>query len=101
MLELSPAERLALRIDIIATVPTFDRWRCEAEAIRKHNPPYNKVLSPDAAEAARLRFNAYHRAYRVGYYASNPDKAAAKRLADKVRAKTKRDARKALKARIA
>lgn len=90
---LSPADLQGLRVDVLATVDAGERWVAEAVAIRAHAPPFNKALR-DGPEVKRARHNAYHRGYRAGYYERNPDKAQAKRDADKARIAARRAAAK-------
>lgn len=93
LLLMSAAERLAIRIEIIATVDTADRWRAEAQALRTHSPRYNRLI-PDSTTTQRLRYNAYQRSYQRAYLARNPDKLEAKRHADRARIAAKRAAAK-------
>lgn len=86
---MSQEERKAIRIETLATVDTVDRWKEEAQAIRKHKPKYN-TLQPMTEEAKRGKYNAYHNGYRVGYYERNPAKLESKRKADRERLKAKR-----------
>ena len=89
LMTLAPEALRAIRIDILATVEPGERWKAEARAIRHYRPPFNR-LQPQTEIERKVKFNAYHRAYRTGYYARNPDKAARKREADKLRARAKR-----------
>lgn len=100
LLAMSPQERLALRVETLATVDSGDRWRAEAEALRAHKPPFNALLPVDA-DTKRGKYNAYMRGYLSGYYAARPEKAAAKRQADMLRARAKRAAIKAAKQHVA
>jgi len=86
---MSPAARLSIRVEILATVDTVNRWKVEAHTIRQHKPPYNALVA-DAPEVKRRKYNAYHGTYNKGYMARNPEKLAAKRLADRERIKAKR-----------
>jgi len=89
LLSMSPAQRLALRIDTLAVVDASHRWQAEALALRTHKPPFNAML-PQTLDAKRRKLNAYHNVYRVGYYKANPDKAQAKRDKDRARIAAKR-----------
>ena len=93
LFNMSPGERLAIRVDVLATVDTVDRWKTEAMTLRTHKPPYNALVA-DAPEVKRAKYNAYHGEYNKGYMARNPDKLAAKRRADMLGARARRAARK-------
>jgi len=84
VMALPPAQRLMIRIVTLAEVPTHERWKAEAHAIRQHQPPYNAALK-DGPDARRLNWNAYQRGYRKDYLTRNPDKAEAKRTKDRER----------------
>ena len=100
LLSMSPEERKAIRIETLAVVDTLDRWKAEAQAVRDYRPPFN-VMIPATAEVKRRKWNAYHAAYSKVYYQRNPDKAAAKRGKDKLRARARRAERKAAKEAVA
>lgn len=93
---MTPAQRLAIRIETLAQVEPGERWKVEARALRLHTPPFNALL-PQTAEAKRQKLNAFQRGYRKGYYERNPAKADAKRAKDRIAAKTRRDIAKAAK----
>ncbi len=93
LLLMSAAERLAIRIEILDQVDTADRWKAEAQALRTHTPPYNRLI-PQCPDDRRLKYNAYQRAYQRAYLARNPDKLEAKRRADRERIAAKRAAAK-------
>lgn len=94
LVAMSPAERLAIRVVILETVESCDRWQAEARALRALRPRFNELLPVDA-DTKRLKHNAYHRSYAKGYYARNPAKAVAKREADKLRSRERRAAKRA------
>jgi hypothetical protein len=95
LLAMAPHDRLALRVETLEVVNVSERWKAEARAIRQYAPPFNVALK-EGPQVRRERWNAYHRGYRKGYYERNPDKAAAKRESDKLRARAKRAAAKGL-----
>ena len=89
LMTLAPEALRAIRIEILASVEPGERWKAEARAIRQYRPPYNR-MQPQTEVERKAKWNAYHRAYSKGYYARNPDKAARKREADKLRARARR-----------
>ena len=93
LLLMSAAERLAIRVEVLAQVDTADRWRAEAQALRTHTPRFNRII-PDSPDDKRLKYNAYQRAYQRAYLARNPDKLEAKRARDRERIAAKRAAAK-------
>lgn len=93
LLLMSAAERLAIRIEVLEEVAAADRWKAEAQALRTHTPPYNRII-PDSPDDKRLRYNAYQRVYQRAYLARNPDKLEAKRAKDRARIAAKRAAAK-------
>ena len=93
LLLMSPADRLAIRVEIIETVDTADRWRAEAQALRAHTPRFNRPI-PNSPDDKRLKYNAYQRSYQRSYLARNPEKLEAKRAADRARIAAKRAAAK-------
>ena len=62
LLLMSAAERLAIRVEVLAQVDTADRWRAEAQALRTHTPRFNRLI-PSSPDDKRLKYNAYQRAY--------------------------------------
>ena len=86
---LAPEALRAICIEILATVEPGERWKAEARAVRQYRPPFNR-LQPQTEADRKAKHNAYHRSYSKGYYARNPDKAARKREADKLRARARR-----------
>jgi hypothetical protein len=94
LLSLSPAQLLAVRIEVLASVESGMRWKTEARFLRNHRPRFNALL-PQSAEVKRQKWNAYCKSYRPAYYARNPDKAQAKRDKDRARIAAKRAALKA------
>lgn len=88
---MSAAERLAIRIETLSIVPTPQRWKAEAVALRTYKPPYN-VMLPQTAQSRKAKWAAYQRAYRPTYMQTHPEKLQAKRLADKLRIRAKRAA---------
>jgi hypothetical protein len=93
LLLMSAAERLAIRIEILDSVDTADRWKAEAQALRTHTPRFNRLI-PSSPDDKRLKYNAYQRAYQRAYLARNPDKLEAKRARDRERIAAKRAAAK-------
>ena len=91
--QMTPQERLSIRVETLETVDVSIRWAAEARAIREHLPPFN-VAMKDGPEVRKEKWNAYQRAYRKGYLDRNPDKAAAKRAKDRERIAAKRAAAK-------
>lgn len=89
LLDMSPQDCLAIRVETLSTVDASQRWAAEAEAIRAYKPPFNALL-PQTANQRRLKHNDYHRAYRQGYYARNPAKLEAKRKQDRERKQAQR-----------
>ncbi len=93
LLLMSAAERLAIRVEVLAQVDTADRWKAEAQALRDHRPRFNRLI-PDSPDDKRLKYNAYQRAYQRAYLARNPAKLEAKRARDRERIAAKRAAAK-------
>ena len=93
LLGLTAAQLAAIRVATLATVPEAERWDAEAAALREYKPPFNAML-PQTLDVKRAKHNAYHAAYRVGYYKDNPAKAQAKRDKDRIRNAAKRAAAK-------
>lgn len=93
---MSEIDRKNIRVEVLAQVEAADRWQAEAEAIRKHQPPFNVALK-EGKEGRRRKWNAYQRGYRKGYLERNPDKAQAKRDNDRIRVKARRAEAKAAK----
>lgn len=93
MLGLTAAQLAAIRVEALVTVPESERWNTEAAALREHRPPFNDLL-PATLDAKRAKWNAYQRTYSKAYLAANPDKAQAKRDADRARIAAKRAAAK-------
>lgn len=86
---MSHEELVSVRIDTLTEVDSGERWTAEADAIRRHQPPYN-VMSRMSKEQRRANFNAYMRQYTKAYLAANPDKAEAKRAKDRERQRARR-----------
>lgn len=49
LMQMTPQERLAIRVDTLDIVDDADRWTAEARAIREYQPPFN--AAPTTANA--------------------------------------------------
>lgn len=96
MVSMPPTDRLLIRVETLATVEESERWEVEASIIRQYKPPFNAMIPADAA-TRKAKWNAFCRSYLPRYYAAHPEKAAAKREADKLRARARRAAAKEAK----
>lgn len=88
---MSPAERLALRVVVLAVHPPATARVAEHAAIVALRPPYN-LPTVERATRKRAVKAAYTRRYQPAYLAARPDKLAARREYNRNRQRARRAA---------